>query len=397
MQELPCYRACNELREKTNKMAREYIKLPNGTLQEIDRARVREFASVECVKKAIADGDLQPGDAWATICHTTPITEDIAAEVYRILSYVPETTNSTDNKLLNHCDLTAEMEEIAKRAMCCDFQAYVETAGVAITDRVCCSDYNTCVGSMQSAINTLEGKPGLDCVGTVTSITVNGGSYTPASGIVSLPNYPPDLSSCVGLSCTGTVTSVSVNGASYTPASGVVSLPNYPPDLSSCPGLSCTGTVVASDLTPLSNAISNLGTCPGLSCTGTVVASDIASFITMADVNACGYTTCQGTVTSITVNGLSYTPSAGIVSLPNYPPDLSSCAGLSCIGTLTESDLTPLSTAISNLGTCPGLSCTGTVVASDISDMATQTWVNNCGFSKATFSLSGNVLTITTA
>jgi len=324
-------------------MAREYIKLPDGTLQEIDRARVREFASVDCVKKAIANGDLQPGDAWATICHTTVLTDDIAAEVYKMLSYVPETTNSTDNKLLNHCDLTAEIEEISKRVMCTDFQTYVETAGVSIADRVCCGDYNTCVGNMQSAITTLEGKAGLDCVGTVTSITVNGASYNPTSGVVSLPNYPPDLSSCAGISC--------------------------------------TGTVVASDLTPLSTAISNLGTCPGLSCTGTLVASDIASFITMANVNACNYTTmaavnacgftsCQGTVTSITVNGTSYTPTAGVVSLPNYPPDLSSCAGLACTGTLT---------------------------ASDISDMATQTWVNNCGFSKATFSLSGNVLTITTA
>lgn len=384
MQELPCYRACNELREKTNKMAREYIKLPNGTLQEIDRARVREFASVECVKKAIADGDLQPGDAWATICHTTPITEDIAAEVYRILSYVPETTNSTDNKLLNHCDLTAEMEEIAKRAMCCDFQAYVETAGVAITDRVCCSDYNTCVGSMQSAIITLEGKPGLDCVGTVTSITVNGGSYTPASGIVSLPNYPPDLSSCAGLSCTGTVTSILVNGASYTPASGVVSLPNYPPDLSSCPGLSCTGTVVASDLTPLSTAISNIGTCPGLSCTGTVVASDIASFITMADVNACGYTTCTGTVVASDI--------ANFITMA----DVNACGYTTCTGTLTASDIANFIT-MADVNACGYTTCTGTLTASDISDMATQTWVNNCGFSKATFSLSGNVLTITTA
>lgn len=69
----------------------------------------------------------------------------------------------------------------------------------------------------------------------------------------------------------------------------------------------------------------------------------------------------------------------------------------SCTGTVVASDLTPLSTSISNLESCPGLSCQGTLTASDISDMATQTWVNNCGFSKATFSLSGNVLTITTA
>lgn len=378
MQELPCYRACNELREKTNKMAREYIKLPNGTLQEIDRARVREFASVECVKKAIADGDLQPGDTWATICHTTPITEDIAAEVYRILSYVPETTNSTDNKLLNHCDLTAEMEEIAKRAMCCDFQAYVETAGVAITDRVCCGDYNTCVGNMQSAITTLEGKAGLDCVGTVTSITVNGASYNPTSGVVSLPNYPPDLSSCAGLACTGNVTSADianfitmadVNACNYTTMAAV----------NACGYTTCQGTVVASDIANFITmadvnacnytTMAAVNACGYTTCTGTVVASDIANFITMADVNACGYTTCTGTLTASDI--------ANFITMA----DVNACNY----------------TTMAAVNLCGYTTCTGTLTASDISDMATQTWVNNCGFSKATFSLSGNVLTITTA
>jgi hypothetical protein len=337
-------------------MAREYIKLPDGTLQEIDRARVREFASVDCVKKAIANGDLQPGDAWATICHTTVFTDDIAAEVYRMLSYVPETTNSTDNKLLNHCDLTTEMEEIAKRVMCNDFQEYVETAGVSIADRVCCGDYNTCVGNMQSAITTLEGKPGLDCVGNVTSITVNGASYSPTSGVVSLPNYPPDLSSCAGLACTGNVTSSDI--ASFITMADVNA---------------CNYTTMAA-----------VNACGYTTCQGTVVASDIANFITMADVNACGYTTCQGTVVASDI--------ANFITMA----DVNACGYTTCQGTVVASDIANFIT-MADVNACGYTTCTGTLTASDISDMATKTWVNNCGFSKATFSLSGNVLTITTA
>ena len=61
------------------------------------------------------------------------------------------------------------------------------------------------------------------------------------------------------------------------------------------------------------NATISTTTYPGACCTGTVVASDIADFICMCDVDACGYTTCTGTVTSVnvSVNGTSGTAITG--------------------------------------------------------------------------------------
>lgn len=89
---------------------------------------------------------------------------------------------------------------------------------------------------------------------------------------------------------------------------------------STYPGACCTGTLVPSDLTTICNNISCLQSCPGLNCTGTVVQSDIADFITMNDVDACGYTTCTGTVTGISLNGNSFTVTDGVATLTNFKP-----------------------------------------------------------------------------
>ena len=187
-----------------------------------------------------------------------------------------------------------------------------------------------------------------------TGVTVNGTACPVASGVVAIT----DVASASALST----------------LSGTVS------DLSTCSGLDCTGTLVASDLNTINSDIADLKTCPGLSCQGTVVASDIASFITMADVNACGYTTCKGTVVASDI--------ANFITMA----DVNAC-GYTTMSAVNDCGFTTMSA----VDACGYTTCKGTLTASDISDMATKTWVNNCGFSKATFSLSGNVLTITTA
>lgn len=48
-------------------------------------------------------------------------------------------------------------------------------------------------------------------------------------------------------------------------------------------------------------------TYPGVCCTGDVSQAEIADFITMADVDACGYTTCIGTLTAACLNGCNST------------------------------------------------------------------------------------------
>lgn len=90
-------------------------------------------------------------------------------------------------------------------------------------------------------------------------------------------------------------------------------------------------------------------TYPGAYCTGTVVESDIQDFITMNDVDECGYTTCVGTVTKVKVGTDEYTPAQGIVSLPAYPPDLSSCLGLNCTGDVTASQLNAVSDRVDTI------------------------------------------------
>ena len=362
-------------------MAKEYVK-SGASLVDVSGDKIRNFACLEDVRAAILAGELAEGDMFTTICQTTGQTEDIAREVCRIASYIPDDTSPT-NQLMNHSDFAQIESDIECRVQCCDFTDYttandacmacrvqccdftdyttandtavscrvqcsdfndfVTNINSYVSDRVCCSDYTsgmatkvdctdyqTCCSAWDSAISTLQGKAGLDCVGTVTGITVNGTACPATSGVVAIT----DVASASTLST----------------LSGTVS------DLSTCPGLSCTGTLVPSDLNTINSDIADLKTCPGLSCTGTVVASDIANFITMADVNACGYTTCTGTLTSSDI--------ANFITMS----DVNACGFTTCTGTLTSSDLDSYATK----------SCVCTIV-------------------NGIFSLSGNVLTITSA
>jgi len=383
-------------------MSTEFVQTGTGLVNLVE-PKIKNYESIECVRKALAAGELHEGEHWTTYCTFTAPTDDLAALVYEMHSYIPAGTNPDDNTLVNQAMVSgldlddlpnikacndaqeAAIEEIktcntnqqtaiearvtctdynaytaandacmACRVQCCDFNDFVTNIDSYISDRVCCSDYQTCCTAWDSAISTLQGKAGLDCVGTVTGVTVNGTACPATSGVVAIT----DVASASTLST----------------LSGTVS------DLSTCPGLSCTGTLVPSDLNTINSDIADLKTCPGLSCTGTLTSADIASFITMADVNACGYTTCTGTVVASDI--------ANFITMA----DVNAC-GYTTMSAVNACGFTTMSA----VNACGFTTCTGTLTASDISDMATKTWVNNCGFSKATFSLSGNVLTITTA
>ena len=355
-------------------MAKEYVK--TGTsLVDVSGDKIRNFACLEDVRAAILAGELAEGDMFTTICQTTGQTEDIAQEVCRIASYIPDDTSPT-NQLMNHSDFaqiesdiecrvqccdftdytTANDACMACRVQCCDFTAFQTSNTAAINAKVACTDYQTCCSAWDSAISTLEAKPGLDCVGTVTGITVNGTACPATSGVVAIT----DVASASDLSTlSGTVL-----------------------DLSTCPGLSCTGTLVPSDLNTINSDIADLKTCPGLSCTGTVVASDIASFITMADVNACGYTTCTGTVVASDI--------ANFITMA----DVNACGYTTCTGNVTTSDISDMATK-SWANSQGWTTCTGTLTSSDLDSYATKSCV--CTIVNGIFSLSGNVLTITSA
>ena len=87
-------------------MAKEYVK-SGASLVDVSGDKIRNFACLEDVRAAILAGELAEGDMFTTICQTTGQTEDIAREVCRIASYIPDDTNSDDNTLVNQamvCD-----------------------------------------------------------------------------------------------------------------------------------------------------------------------------------------------------------------------------------------------------------------------------------------------------
>ena len=106
-------------------------------------------------------------------------------------------------------------------------------------------------GNYTSYVNTTN-FPGLNSTGTVTSVKVGTTSYSPSSGVISLPAYPTvptnvsAFTNDAGYTTnTGTVTSVKVGSTSYSPSSGVVSLPAYPSDYYSANTSRTANTVLA--------------------------------------------------------------------------------------------------------------------------------------------------------
>lgn len=156
-------------------MAKEFVKT-GASLVDVSGDKIRNFACLEDVRAAIANGDLKLGDMFTTICQTTGQTEDIAQEVCRIVSYIPANTSPT-NQLLNHCDVvdiesdiacrvqccdytdytTANDACVACRVQCCDFNDYVTANDAAVACKVECSDYTTCVRTIVNGIFSLSG------------------------------------------------------------------------------------------------------------------------------------------------------------------------------------------------------------------------------------------------
>ena len=199
------------------------------------------------------------------------------------------------------------------------------------------------------------------------------GSYNDLSNKPTIPTKVSQLTNDSGYTTnTGTVTGVKVGSTSYSPSSGVVSLPAYPTTLpasdvyswakaSSKPsytasevGLGNVGnfkavsTVASQGLsdTEKSNARANIGAGTS-SFSGSY--KDLSNKPTIPTkvsqlTNDSGYTTNTGTVTGVKVGSTSYSPSSGVVSLPAYPTtlpasDVYSWAKASSKPTYTASDV----------------------------------------------------------
>lgn len=141
-------------------MPKLYVK--NGaSLVPVSEDKVRNYESLDCVCAAIAAGCLKPGDLYTTICKTEAICDDLAATLYQVLSYIPDTTNATDNKLLNHCDLPETMK--VQVGSCCN--EAVDNI-VDITQSVIDAVYP--IGSIYMNATSASTKP---ACGTWTAIT----------------------------------------------------------------------------------------------------------------------------------------------------------------------------------------------------------------------------------
>ena len=158
---------------------------------------------------------------------------------------------------------------------------------------VCCIDNSYSLKLAPNAFNecaqiSLTTYPGACCTGTLTDISIEvrcAGTYKCTLGNNTLLDLGCNaFSSEPFTTCTGTVTGIKV----YCGTTCKCTIDNST-SLCLCPNAFKT------------NATISTTTYPGACCTGTVVQSDIADFITMADVDACGYTTCTGTVTGIKV------------------------------------------------------------------------------------------------
>ena len=216
---------------------------------------------------------------------------------------------------------------------------------------------------------------------------------------------------------TGTVTGVKVGSTSYSPSSGIVSLPAYPTtlpasDVSSWAKASSKPTYTASEVglgnvgnfkavstvasqglssTEQSNARANIGAGTS-SFSGSY--SDLSNKPTIPTktsqlTNDSGYTTNTGTVTGVKVGSTSYSPSSGVVSLPAYPTtlpasDVSSWAKASSKPTYTASEV--------GLGNVGNFKAVSTVASQGLTSTEKSNARANIGAGTSSFSGSYNDL-----
>lgn len=167
----------------------------NTSLEEVGRSKVRNYTTLDAVKAAIRSGELKAGDLFTTICNVESICDDLAFEIYRILSYIPEDTNSDDNTLVNQSMLEGGVnqkieelaEEVSNKVYCDCFQDFQTLAGDALGCKVNCSDYNTYTSSNDTRVSNIESCTGLSCTGNVKSVTLGSSTcYPDANGNVNI-------------------------------------------------------------------------------------------------------------------------------------------------------------------------------------------------------------------
>ena len=114
-------------------------------------------------------------------------------------------------------------EEIATVAMLEDKQDKLSTAQLGAVNSGITSGKVTTYDGYASKISTLESKPGLDKVGTVTGVKINGETKNPASGVVDLGTVIPAHQSIKSIN-TNNTTAQDANASEAIAGSGTINL-----------------------------------------------------------------------------------------------------------------------------------------------------------------------------
>ena len=141
----------------------------------------------------------------------------------------------------------------------------------------------------------------------------------------------------------------------------------------------------------------NQSACAGLDCTGTTTASNTQTFTNKSGSNSQwtndeGYTTCNGTVTSVTrgsgINGTGSITSTGSIAV-GAGTGITVNTNDVALAAACRNALASAYTTTSNLSGCAGLDCTGTTTASNTQTFTNKSgnisqWTNNSGYTTCT-------------
>lgn len=275
-----------------------FIKTANGLVPSTT-PKIKTYACSTDVYTAIANGELLEGEEFQ-VGVVEGIHEDIAADVCYLLSVTPSNASPL-NKLATQSDLSNITGDLDPRVCTLEENICNKSDIQAALDCKTDCNYSTAlaarVGVNETNITNLQNSR-MCCCDFDTCWT--------ALGVITDRLTDCDLCRQAEISCLDG----RVDGIDDVIPSGATST-NQLVDASTMASCAC------------SIADNRIATHAGIDCTGTLVASDIA-----------GLTSCKGTVTCVGIgSGTTYGPDAnGKVTIPAYPPDLSSCPGISCVG-----------------------------------------------------------------
>lgn len=236
-------------------------------------------------------GKIKIGDGIAKV-NDLPFTNADAVKQIK-LNNVAKTPNA-DGVVDLGTVITAHQDISGKQDKLSTVQLNAANSGITSTKVKQYDGYNTTINNHTTRLTTLEGKPGLDKVGTVVKVnntapdasgnvsipipaavseaTVSGWGFTKNTGTYSKPSGgipKTDLASAVQTSLNNAdsaVKKVKINGAEKSPTSGVVDL----------------GTVITAHQ-DISNKVNTSTTIAGKPLTGNISAADLRTALNVAD------------------------------------------------------------------------------------------------------------------